>query len=172
MENKQVEKSLNNIREGIFSEDDTNGIGLYIEQLEQEIRSASGAIRHACSIVVERENNVKQLEQEIKELNACIDRNEKSHLFFTDNQVKIIKQLKQEDKDLSDCIRNLEKQLELKNKALDNACHFIQEIHKTPDWGGIPQCEKCGYLNSPGVCWDCEGNLKKMFEKVGSLSDE
>lgn len=112
---------------------------------------------------------IEQLEQEVKELEDCLDCNEKALQCIVGNKEEIIEQLQQEDKNLSDCIENLEKQLELKNKALDNACHFIQEIHKAPDYRGMPQCEKCGYLNAPGVCWDCEGNLKKMFEGVGVL---
>lgn len=68
MENKEVEKSLNNIREGVDCDGDTNCIKDYIEQLEKEIHSTLGAVRHACSIVVKRENNVKQLEQENEEL--------------------------------------------------------------------------------------------------------
>lgn len=68
MENKEVEKSLSNIREGVFCDEDTDSIKEYIEQLEQEICSALGVIGHVCSIVVERGKDAKQLEEQNKDL--------------------------------------------------------------------------------------------------------
>ncbi|MDD3122659.1 MAG: hypothetical protein PHC62_03965 [Candidatus Izemoplasmatales bacterium] len=59
-------------------------------------------------------------------------------------------------------IKQLEQQLNAKDKAFDKACDFISNIGKNDKWTGVPQCENCKHLSD--TCWDCKGNLKRWFE--------